>query len=184
MTIAWWDCAAGASGDMMLGALVDIGVPLSTLQSAVDALGAPVTLSAAAAERHGIGATQVSVLSTGDEGDRTWADIRSLLEEAALEDAVREVALATFARLAAAEAAVHRTTPDAVHFHEVGGLDAIADVVGVAAGLAALGLTAVSASTQGSSRSSCSIDARSSSSTCTRVSETPIDRASSRTSVR
>ncbi|BEP13226.1 nickel pincer cofactor biosynthesis protein LarC [Acidothermaceae bacterium B102] len=145
--VGWWDCAAGASGDMMLGALVDVGVPLSTLQAAVDTLGAPVSLSASLVERHGIGATQVRVVATGPEGERTWADIRALLEAAALDDAVRALALATFARLAAAEAAVHRTTPEAVHFHEVGGLDAIADVVGVAAGLVSLGLSATSAST-------------------------------------
>ncbi len=147
MTLAWWDCAAGASGDMMLGALVDAGVPLSTLQEAVSALGVPVSLSAQDVTRHGIGGTQVSVDAPQEDVERTWADVRTLLEAATLPKAVRDLALATFQRLAEAEAQVHRTTPDAVHFHEVGSLDAIADVVGVAAGLVALGLTTVTAST-------------------------------------
>ena len=145
--VGWWDCAAGASGDMMLGALVDVGVPLSTVQSAVDALGVPVGLTATEVTRHGIGATQVTVVAEAENVERTWADIRELLEAATLDDGVRALALATFARLAAAEAGVHRTTAEAVHFHEVGGLDAIADVVGVAAGLVSLGLSATTAST-------------------------------------
>jgi uncharacterized protein (TIGR00299 family) protein len=147
VTIAWWDCAAGASGDMMLGALVDAGVPLSTLQDAVSALGVPVTLTAQDVTRHGIGATQVTVVAPDDHVERTWADIRALLEAADLQAAVRDLALAVFERLAQAEAGVHRSTPEEVHFHEVGGLDAIADVVGVAAGLLSLGLTTTTAST-------------------------------------
>ena len=147
MTIAWWDCAAGASGDMMLGALVDAGVPLSTLQETMSTLGVPISLTAQDVTRHGIGATQVAVVAPEDEVERTWADIRALLQRAPLETAVRDLALSVFARLADAEAQVHRTTPDEVHFHEVGGLDAIADVVGVCAGLIALGLTTTTAST-------------------------------------
>jgi uncharacterized protein (TIGR00299 family) protein len=77
---------------------------------------------------------------------RTWSDVRGLLERADLADAVRATALDVFARLAAAEAAVHRTPPEQVHFHEVGALDAVADVVGTAAGLDALGLRRLTAS--------------------------------------
>jgi uncharacterized protein (TIGR00299 family) protein len=146
--IGWWDCQAGASGDMILGALVDAGVPLGTVQTAVDAMGTEtITLSAQPVERHGIGATQVIVRTAQATAHRTWADVRTILEGADLADPVRALALATFARLAVAEAEVHRTTPDEVHFHEVGGLDAIADIVGAAAGLAVLGLTSATAST-------------------------------------
>jgi pyridinium-3,5-bisthiocarboxylic acid mononucleotide nickel chelatase len=148
VTIGWWDCQAGASGDMILGALVDAGVPLATLQEAVDAMGTEaITLSAQQVERHGIGATQVMVVASQPTEQRTWADVRAILEGAELDDTVRALALTTFARLATAEAAVHRTTPDEVHFHEVGGLDAIADVVGAAAGLTELGLASTTAST-------------------------------------
>jgi uncharacterized protein (TIGR00299 family) protein len=146
-TIGWWHCSAGASGDMMLGALVDAGVPLGTLQAAVDAVGTePVTLLSSPVKRHGIGATLVMVDAPRTATDRSWAGIRSLLEAAALTDGVRALALDAFARLAAAEASVHRTPVDDVHFHEVGGLDAIADIVGTAAGIAALGLGAITSS--------------------------------------
>ena len=139
--IGWLDCAAGASGDMLLGALVDAGVPVGTLQAAVDAVGVePVELAVSTAERHGIGATAVEVRAPDAATTRTWADVRGLVESATLPAPVRATALDAFARLARAEAAVHRTTPDDVHFHEVGALDAVADVVGVAAGLHALGL--------------------------------------------
>jgi uncharacterized protein (TIGR00299 family) protein len=146
--IGWLDCGAGASGDMLLGALVDAGVPLETLQTAVDGLGVePVRLTAAATTRGGLGACKVDV-EAGDSGaTRTWADVRTLLERAQLAERVRRTALDVFARLATAEGVVHRVPADEVHFHEVGALDALADVVGVAAGLHALGLSELAAST-------------------------------------
>ncbi|HEY6746372.1 MAG TPA: nickel pincer cofactor biosynthesis protein LarC [Mycobacteriales bacterium] len=142
--IGWLDCAAGASGDMLLGALVDVGVPVEVLQRAVDAIGVePIALDVSTVERHGIGATAVSVRTSSAPHGRTWADVRSLVTGAALAAPVRDTALDAFGRLARAEAAVHRVTADDVHFHEVGALDAIADVVGVAAGLHHLGLDAL-----------------------------------------
>ncbi len=145
--IGWLDCTAGASGDMLLGALVDAGVDLAVLQSAIDAVVPGIALSTEAVTRAGLGATRVHVEGTDSITTRTWADVRGLLEDAALAEPVRRVALDAFARLAAAEAAVHRVAVDDVHFHEVGALDAIADVVGTAAGLHALGLSALTAST-------------------------------------
>jgi len=147
--IGWLDVGAGASGDMLLGALVDAGAPLEVLQQAVDAVGVePVRLRAEPVERGGIGALRVHVeLSEVSPGTtRTWADVRALLEVAPLAGPVRAGALDVFARLARAEGAVHRVPADEVHFHEVGALDAVADVVGVVAGVHALGLDALSAS--------------------------------------
>lgn len=145
--IGWLDCSAGISGDMLLGALVDAGVALPVLQEAVDAVGVePVRLTAHEVTRGGVGGTKVDVDVTDDVSTRTWADVRALLEQAPLADAVRARALDVFARLATAEAAVHRVSPDDVHFHEVGALDAVADVVGGCAGLQSLGLTALTAS--------------------------------------
>jgi uncharacterized protein (TIGR00299 family) protein len=145
--IGWLDCSAGVSGDMLLGALVDAGAPLDVLQEAVDSVGVePVRLTATPVERAGLGALKVDVQVHDRPQTRTWSDVRSLLEQAGLRPPVRVTALDVFARLADAEAAVHRTTPEQVHFHEVGALDAVADVVGCAAGLDALGLNAVSAS--------------------------------------
>ena len=146
--IGWLDCSAGISGDMLLGALVDSGVPLDVLQSAVDAVGVePVRLVRSDVVRGGIGACKVDVEVSDTAGTRTWSDVRSLLEDAALDEPVRARALAIFARLAAAEAAVHRVDVDLVHFHEVGALDAVADIVGAAAGLEHLGLERLSAGT-------------------------------------
>ena len=145
--IGWFDCAAGVSGDMLLGALVDVGVDLAVLQDAVDRVGVePVRLERSTVSRAGIGACKVDVVVDESPRTRTWADVRGLLERADLGEGVRATALDVFARLAAAEAAVHRTTPEEVHFHEVGALDAVADVVGTAAGLDALGLTRLTAS--------------------------------------
>ncbi|HEY8456276.1 MAG TPA: nickel pincer cofactor biosynthesis protein LarC [Actinopolymorphaceae bacterium] len=145
--IAWIDCGSGASGDMLLGALVAAGVPLEVMASAVAAV-APedVRLAAHQVTRNGLAATQVTVTGTDSTHHRTWSDVRSLLEAAPLEPAVRASALETFRRLAEAEAKVHGTSPDAIHFHEVGALDAIADVVGVCAGFVHLGLDRVYAS--------------------------------------
>jgi uncharacterized protein (TIGR00299 family) protein len=146
--IGWLDCSAGISGDMLLGALVDGCVPLARLQEAVDAVGVePVRLSAQDVTRAGIGACKVDVEVADDAAGRTWRDVRALLEQAPLDEPVRALALDVFARLAAAEASVHRVAVDDVHFHEVGALDAVADVVGCAAGLTSLGLSRLTAST-------------------------------------
>jgi hypothetical protein len=145
--IGWLDCSAGVSGDMLLGALVDAGVDLAVLQDAVDRVGVePVRLERSTVVRAGLGACKVDVVVAEHPRTRTWSDVRGLLERAALADRVRATALDVFARLAVAEAAVHRTTPEQVHFHEVGALDAVADVVGTAAGLDALDLARVTAS--------------------------------------
>lgn len=145
--IGWLDLSAGASGDMLLGALVDAGVPLDVLAEAVAALPVEqVRLVAEQVTRHGLGATRVHVHTPGSDRHRTWADVRQLLADADLPDAVRDGALAVFERLAVAEGRVHRVPAAEVHFHEVGALDALADVVGVVAGLEHLELSALTAS--------------------------------------
>jgi uncharacterized protein (TIGR00299 family) protein len=145
--VGWFHCLAGASGDMVLGAIVDAGVPLATLQDAVDGLPVErIALTAQEVTRHGLGATKVDVAVPNSSVVRTWGNVRELLEKADLIDPVRDTALAVFERLAHAEARVHRTTPDLVHFHEIGALDALADVVGAAAGIHALGLDMICAS--------------------------------------
>ncbi len=126
---------------MLLGALVGVGVPLGVIADAVEKVApehvafAPETVS-----RNGLAATRCHVEVADSAAHRTWADVRELLAPAGLHEDVRVLAHDTFDRLATAEAAVHGTTPDEVHFHEVGALDAIADVVGVCAGLEHLAL--------------------------------------------
>jgi uncharacterized protein (TIGR00299 family) protein len=139
--IGWLDCSSGVAGDMLLGALVDAGVPVEILQAAVDAVAPePVRLRAEVTQRAGLRATKMHVDGTDSRTERSWRDVRALLQAAPLDADVADPALGTFAALAHAEASVHGTDVDDVHFHEVGALDAIADVVGVCAGLAHLGL--------------------------------------------
>jgi uncharacterized protein (TIGR00299 family) protein len=147
MTLAWFDAGSGASGDMVLGALLDAGAPLATVQAAVDALGVePVEVTTDAVVRGALSATQASVRYRPSETTRTWRDVRTLVEGAPLADGVRTRALDVFARLARAEASVHGVAPDEVHFHEVGALDALADIVGSAAAFDALGITSTACS--------------------------------------
>jgi uncharacterized protein (TIGR00299 family) protein len=144
MTTLWVDASSGASGDMLLGALVGAGVPLAVIQDAVDAASPePVALRVEAVTRHGFAATRVHVDVADSAHHRSWRDVRALLLEAELTDDVRDLALQVFERLAVAEGAVHGHDPLDVHFHEVGALDAIADVVGVCAGIAYLAPAAV-----------------------------------------
>ncbi|HTW18225.1 MAG TPA: nickel pincer cofactor biosynthesis protein LarC [Nocardioides sp.] len=140
----WFDASSGASGDMLLGALAGAGVPLEVLQAAVDAVAPePVALSLERVTRNGLAATRCHVAVAESHHHRTWRDVRTLLDRADLDIAVRDLAQRVFERLAVAEGAVHGVPADEVHFHEVGALDAIADVVGVAAGLVHLGAETV-----------------------------------------
>ena len=139
--IGWVDASSGASGDMLLGALVGAGVPVDIIAAAVAAV-APehVALRPEPVTRRGFAATRCHVEVADSTTHRTWADVAALLAAADLPEPVRARAHACFERLANAEAAVHGTAPEEVHFHEVGALDAIADVVGVCAGVQQLGL--------------------------------------------
>jgi uncharacterized protein (DUF111 family)/NCAIR mutase (PurE)-related protein len=144
---AWIDASAGVAGDMLLGALLDAGARLDAVRRAVDAVvPGGVSLSAGPVTRAGLRALKAGVeLVTPDPPHRTWRDIRAMLEAAALPAGVRRAAVAVFTRLADAEASVHGVPAQEVHFHEVGALDSIADVVGVCAALDDLGVTSVSA---------------------------------------
>jgi uncharacterized protein (TIGR00299 family) protein len=145
---AWIDASAGVAGDMLLGALIDAGADLVAVQEAVDAvIGDSVTLSCAPVTRAGQHASRLSVeVIARDVPARKWRSIEHLIATAELPDPVRDRALASFQRLAEAEARVHHVPQDQVHFHEVGALDSIADIIGVAAALHALKIDSISAS--------------------------------------
>ena len=146
MRHAWIDASAGVAGDMLLGALLDAGADREAVQAAVDAvLPKAVAITTTSVTRAGLRATMAEVeLSAPDQPHRSWATVRDLIENADLPGPVRDRAHAVFARLAQAEARVHGIDPDDVHFHEVGALDSIADVVGVSAALHDLEVGAVS----------------------------------------
>ncbi|HEY3803174.1 MAG TPA: nickel pincer cofactor biosynthesis protein LarC [Kofleriaceae bacterium] len=133
------DCASGAAGDMMLGALIDLGVPVDAVGDALDAIGAGRgRLHVARVLKGGIAAVDIKVDTTPAEqghGHHHYGAIRGRIVDAALTPGTRTRALDIFDRLARAEAKLHGTTVDAVEFHEVGAIDSIVDVVGTAAAL-------------------------------------------------
>ncbi len=148
--VGYLDCFSGISGDMCLGALVDAGLPLGVIQDALKNL--PIsgyTLSASAVRRAGVSATLVEVKL--DESQRHphrgLKDVLAVIEGGALPPDVVEKSGAVFRALAEAEACVHGTGVDAVHFHEVGAVDAICDIVGTVVGIRELGLDALKFST-------------------------------------
>jgi len=137
--LVYFDCASGAAGDMILGALVDLGLPVETLQAQLSRL--PLSgyrLEAHRVHRAGLHATKVEVVldPAGTEKPRRLRDVLDLLEGSGLEAVVRERAAGLFRRLAEVEAAVHGRGVEDVHFHEVGAVDSIVDVVGSVIGLA------------------------------------------------
>jgi len=174
MRVAYLDCFAGISGDMLLGALIDAGVPLQVLQQAVAALDLDASLKVEKVDRSGISSTKVHVLENGkpvedvemhnsspshthehshthDETHdhhhdhvhgRSLSVIRSLIQSAKLEEPVKQTAITAFELLGASEAKIHNVDIEKIHFHEVGAVDAIVDIVAASAGIQALGVDA------------------------------------------
>jgi uncharacterized protein (TIGR00299 family) protein len=139
MKIAYFDPFSGASGDMMLGALVDAGLPLADLSTELSKLElGGYQIRATRVGQHGIHGTRVTVDVQDDATHRHWSDIRGLIERSGLDEPVKLAALGVFERLAIAEAKVHDSELEQVHFHEVGGIDAIVDICGTCIGLALL----------------------------------------------
>jgi len=150
MRVGYLDCFSGISGDMCLGAVVDAGVPLDTIQAALAKL--PIhgySLVAEKVKRAGMAATHVQVRMEEHEHHphRGLHKILSIIGESGLPDAVVEKSSAVFRNLGEAEAHVHQTDVDTVHFHEVGAVDAICDIVGTVVGLEELRLDALKFST-------------------------------------
>lgn len=138
------DTVAGIAGDMTIAALIDLGVPIAVVEAAIGALGLDgYHLHFGSRIHHGIVATAFDVHVERDQPHRRYRDVRDILEKSALARGVRDRAERVFAKLAIAEARVHRSTLDDVHFHEVGAVDALADVVGTAACLDYLGIERV-----------------------------------------
>jgi uncharacterized protein (TIGR00299 family) protein len=147
-TIAWFHCFAGIAGDMALGACLDAGAPLDEVVAILERL--PVAgweLEAESVMRGGLAGTKAHVKAKPDGITRTYGHIAGLIEEARLPDRVAVRAQRVFRLLAETEGRLHRRPTAQVHFHEVGGIDAIVDIVGTCAALETLGVDEVSAST-------------------------------------
>lgn len=144
MTIAYFDCFSGISGDMILGALVDLGLDVEDLASTLSSLDLEeFRLETREVSSYGLRATKVDVIVPDSVLVRTFNNIRDLIENSALPQRVKATSMEIFMRLASAESVVHGKPIDQVHFHEVGAVDSIVDIVGSAYGVHALGITEV-----------------------------------------
>jgi uncharacterized protein (TIGR00299 family) protein len=140
MRVAHFDCFSGISGDMVLGAVIDAGVPADAIRAAINSLGLPITLEIEKVKRCGFAATKATVQAKDEESYRFLPDVEAILANGSLTDRQRALALAIFRKVAEAESAAHGMPLERVHFHEVGALDSIADIVGAAVGLDLLGV--------------------------------------------
>ena len=156
MRIAYLDCSAGISGDMFLGALLDAGVAPQVLHDAIASLNLGVSLRAEKVDRSGISSTKVFVLDGTQLADekkhehaegktvhhhgRHLSSIRKIIQASTLANEVKQTAIRTFELLGASEAKIHNVDVEKIHFHEVGAVDAIVDIVAASAGIHALAI--------------------------------------------
>jgi uncharacterized protein (TIGR00299 family) protein len=143
--IAYFDCFSGASGDMLLGSLLDAGLPLQDLEADLALLGVGgYRLAAPRVTRRGLTGTHLRVLAETDgRPARNMPAIEQIVSGSDLPEAVKRQSLAVFRRLAHAEATIHGTSVDQVHFHEIGAVDSLVDIVGFACALDRLEIAAV-----------------------------------------
>ncbi len=144
MRIAYFDCFSGVSGDMILGALIDAGLDLTELEAELAGLKiSGYRLKAEKTSRNGITGTKFTVEISEQHVERRYKDIVAVIEKSDLDGTVKASAMEIFRELAMVEAGIHGKDVGAVHFHEVGGVDSIIDVVGALVGMKKLGIEAV-----------------------------------------
>jgi len=141
MKCAYFDCFSGISGDMTLGALLDAGVPIEQLRSELQGLNLPGwDLTAEKVWKNGMAASYAKVRAQDTQTHRSLSAILGIIEKSSLAPSVKAPATAIFTKLGEAEAAVHDVPLEKIHFHEVGAVDAIVDIVGACIGFSALGI--------------------------------------------
>jgi uncharacterized protein (TIGR00299 family) protein len=138
MPSLYLDCVGGVAGDMVLASLIDAGASLDAVRSGLPIAG--LDLRVERVQRQGLAALALTVVTGDDHAHRNWFDVRALIDSGSMPERARGRAHAAFARLAEAEGRVHGVPPEEVTFHEVGALDAIADICGVALALEDLGI--------------------------------------------
>jgi pyridinium-3,5-bisthiocarboxylic acid mononucleotide nickel chelatase len=146
MRLGYLDCPSGASGDMLLGALVGAGWPEAALRQVVADLGVPVRLTITRAVRRGVPAVRVEVTEDDPAHERLYPELAAIVDGCRAAPHVRARAAGVLHRLAEVESGVHDVPVERVHLHELGGLDTIVDVVGVLAGVDALGVERIAGS--------------------------------------
>ena len=147
MHIAYFDCFSGISGDMIMGALIDAGLDLHQLNEELKKLKmGGYTLNAKKTTRRGIAGTRFSVDADNDHVERHLKDIEKILDHSDLGDDIKDRSKAIFRELADVEAKIHNSSPGEIHFHEIGAMDSIIDIVGSLLGLKLLGIETVYAS--------------------------------------
>ncbi len=146
MRVGYFDCFSGISGDMTLGALVDAGVDRRAIEQAVGSLGLPGELSFETVKRGGFRATHARVVTPEENAHRHWHHIEAIIDKGSLTARQKDLATRIFMRLGEAEARAHGVDLSKIHFHEVGAVDSIIDIVGSAVGLDLLGVDRYEAS--------------------------------------
>jgi hypothetical protein len=146
--IAYFDCISGISGDMTLGALVDLGADVAVIESAVRSMGLPdLTIRSETVKKRGFRAISVHIEHPPEHAHRHLHHITEMIDRATeVTPAAKETAHRIFQKVAEAEAKVHGSTLEKVHFHEVGAIDSIADIVGTAVAMDSLGIETISSS--------------------------------------
>ncbi len=140
MKVAHFDCFGGISGDMVLGAVLDAGVPADALRAMLASLNLPISLEVETVKRCGFRATKATIKAEDEENYRFLPDVEKIIAAGTLTPKQRELATRIFTKLAHAESTAHGMPLERVHFHEVGALDSIADILGAAVGLDLLGV--------------------------------------------
>jgi uncharacterized protein (TIGR00299 family) protein len=147
MSRIYFDCFSGASGDMIVGSLIDLGVPLDQITGELQKLNLRnYSLSASKVVKAGITATKFTVHHGHEHVHRNLSTIEKLIRGSELNDRIKDSATKIFVHLAEAEARVHGSTVDKIHFHEVGAIDSIVDIVGACIGFELLGVEEILAS--------------------------------------
>jgi uncharacterized protein (TIGR00299 family) protein len=139
MRVGYFDCFSGASGDMILGSLIDAGLNPRHLRAELNKLRIPVRLKVKRVLKGGIGATQVLVEGKDEKSHRNLREMLKIIDKSDLEPEIKGKSKAVLQRIASVEGEIHRKPRDEVHFHEIGGLDSIVDIVGAVWGVSQVG---------------------------------------------
>jgi pyridinium-3,5-bisthiocarboxylic acid mononucleotide nickel chelatase len=143
MRVAYFDCFSGASGDMILGSLIDAGLNRKHLQAELNKLHIPVRLRIKEVLKRGIAATQVVVEGKDEKSHRNLKEMLKIIDGSDLDSEIKERSKAVLQRIASVEGKIHRKPMEDIHFHEIGGLDSIVDIVGAVWGISQVGVDEV-----------------------------------------